>query len=124
MGVLAPRPRMLDVSPHPPIDTSENFPAHVCAESPLNISPNLSEVISEVSEPLGNYSKCLPCPPKYVIVQGLGGVPQFFLGLESSHFCYLGAHGKFQNPTTIPSGIISNEPEERGERRDEEKNFR
>ena len=36
----------------PPIDTSGNFPAaaHVSAESPSNISPNPSEVISEVSE--------------------------------------------------------------------------
>ena len=45
------RLRTLDVSSRPPIDTSGNFPAHVSAESPLNISPNLSEVISEVSEP-------------------------------------------------------------------------
>ena len=51
MGVLAPRLRTLDVSARPPIDTSGNFPAHVSAESPLNISPNLSEVISKVSEP-------------------------------------------------------------------------
>ena len=35
----------------PPINTSGNFLPHVSAESPLNISPNLSEVISEVSEP-------------------------------------------------------------------------
>ena len=34
-----------------PIDTSRNFTAHVSAESPSNISPNPSEVISEVSEP-------------------------------------------------------------------------
>jgi hypothetical protein len=50
-GVLAPRLFMLDVSAHSPIDTSGNFPAHMSAESPLNISLNLSEVISEVSEP-------------------------------------------------------------------------
>ena len=31
-------------------DTSGNFPTHVSAESPSNISPNPSEVISEVSE--------------------------------------------------------------------------
>ena len=35
----------------PPISTSGNFLAHVSAESPSNISPNPSEVISEVSEP-------------------------------------------------------------------------
>ena len=34
-----------------PINTSGNFPVHVYAESPSNISPNPSEVISEVSEP-------------------------------------------------------------------------
>jgi hypothetical protein len=53
MGVLAPRLRMLDVSARPPIDTSGNFPAHMSAESPLNISPNLSEVISKVLDLLG-----------------------------------------------------------------------
>ena len=51
MGVLAPRLRTLDVSARPPIETSGNFPAHMSAESPLNISPNFSEVISKVSEP-------------------------------------------------------------------------
>ena len=35
----------------PPIDTSGNFPTHMSAESPSNITPNPSEVISEVSEP-------------------------------------------------------------------------
>ena len=35
----------------PPISMSGNFLAHVSAESPSNISPNPSEVISEVSEP-------------------------------------------------------------------------
>ena len=40
------RLRMLDGSARPPIDTSGSFPAHVSAESPLNTSPNPSEVIS------------------------------------------------------------------------------
>ena len=35
----------------PPISMSGNFLAHVSAESPSNISPNPSEVKSEVSEP-------------------------------------------------------------------------
>ena len=35
----------------PPISMSGNFLAHMSAESPSNISPNPSEVISEVSEP-------------------------------------------------------------------------
>ena len=55
MGVLAPCLRTLDGSDRPPIDTSGNFPAHMSAESPLNISPNLSEVISKVSEPYDNF---------------------------------------------------------------------
>ena len=66
------------------------------------------------------------CPPQYVIVQGVWGGPRLifligilifmllrspcklsepygnpFLGFESSYFCYIGAHAKFQNPTTI-----------------------
>ena len=46
MGVLAPHLRTLDVSARPPIDTSGNFLVHMSAESPLNTSPNPSEVIS------------------------------------------------------------------------------
>ena len=49
-GVLAPRLRTLDGSASPPIDTIGNLQAHMSAESPLNISLNLSEVISEVTE--------------------------------------------------------------------------
>ena len=49
--VLAPHLRTLDGSTRPPIDRSGNFAAHMSAESPSNISPNPSEVISEVSEP-------------------------------------------------------------------------
>ena len=50
MGVLAPGSAHVRPSARPPIDTSGNFPAHVSAESPSNISPNPSEVISEVLE--------------------------------------------------------------------------
>jgi hypothetical protein len=31
---------------------------------------------------------------------------KFFL-LESSYFCYLGAHAKIWNPTTNPSGVFA-----------------
>ena len=51
MGVLVPGSAHARPSARTPIDTRENFPAHVSAESPSNISPNPSEVISEVSEP-------------------------------------------------------------------------
>ena len=50
MGVLAPMSAHAGPSAQPPIGTSGNFPARVSAESPSNISPNPSEVISEVSE--------------------------------------------------------------------------
>ena len=50
MGVLAPVSAHAGPSPQPPIGTSGIFPARVSAESPSNISPNPSEVISEVSE--------------------------------------------------------------------------
>ena len=55
MGVLAPGSAHARPSARPPIDVSGNFPAHVSAESPSNISPNPSEVISKVSEPQDNF---------------------------------------------------------------------
>ena len=51
MGVLDPGFAHARPSAQPLIDMSGNFPAHVSAELPSNISPNPSEVISEVSEP-------------------------------------------------------------------------
>jgi hypothetical protein len=51
MGVLAPRSAHARPSAQPPINVSGNFPAHMSAESPSIISPNPSEVISNVSEP-------------------------------------------------------------------------
>jgi hypothetical protein len=51
MGVLALGSAHARPSAQPPINVSGNFPPHVSAESPSNISPNPSEVISEVSEP-------------------------------------------------------------------------
>ena len=50
MGVLAPVSVHAGPSAQPPINVSGNFPAHVSAELPSNISPNPSEDISEVSE--------------------------------------------------------------------------
>ena len=50
MGVLAPMSAHAGPSAQPLIDVSGNFPAHVFAELPSNISPNPSEVISEISE--------------------------------------------------------------------------
>ena len=39
-GVLAPGSAHARSSAQPPIDTRGNFPAHMSAESPSNISPN------------------------------------------------------------------------------------
>ena len=50
MGVLAPMSAHAGHSARTPIDTSGNFPLHVSVESPSNISPNPSELVSEVSE--------------------------------------------------------------------------
>ena len=50
-GGLAPGSAHRRPSARPLINMSGNFLAPVSAESPSNISPNPSEVISEVSEP-------------------------------------------------------------------------
>ena len=78
MGVLAPRMRTLDVSARPPIDTSGNFPAHVSAGSPSNISPNPS--YPKFQNPRTTFEifnnkkiKKLKTPPG-----GQGGSPNFF----------------------------------------------
>ena len=60
MGVLAPVSAHAGPSAQPPISTSGIFPAHVSAESPSNISPNHSEVISEVSELYDNHLRLVP----------------------------------------------------------------
>ena len=45
MGVLALGSAQACPSARPPINMNRNFPPHVSAESPLNTSPNPSEVI-------------------------------------------------------------------------------
>ena len=84
MGVLAPGSAHARPSARPPINTSGNFPAHVSVESPSNISPNPSEVISEVSEPKDNFwnfqQKKLKMPPEGAREWGFS---EFFGGLIS-----------------------------------------
>ena len=60
MGVLAPVSVHTGPSAQPPIGTSGIFPVHVSADSPSNISPNHSEVISEVSELYDNFGIFVP----------------------------------------------------------------
>ena len=52
MGLLAPGSAHTRPSAQPPIDMRKTFPAHVSApaESPSNISPSPTKVISEVPE--------------------------------------------------------------------------
>ena len=48
------------------------------------------------------------CPPKIGFFRGVGGSPNFFLlSLESYYFCELGAHAKFQIPTTLPYWVLT-----------------
>ena len=44
------------------------------------------------------------CPSKIGFFRGAGGVPEIFPPLDSSYFCYFGAHAKFQTRSTNPSG--------------------
>ena len=82
MGVLAPVSAHAGPSAQPPIGTSINFPARVSAESPSNISPNPSEVISEVSELYDKlswiYWILADFPVKIGLIGGEGGVPEIF----------------------------------------------
>ena len=71
MGALAPGSAHARPSARPPIDMSGNFPAHMSAESPFENNPL--------------------CPPKYSIVQGVGGGPRLFLGCGILIFLLLGA---------------------------------
>ena len=49
--------------------------------------------------------------------QGARGWGSEFFFCQNFYLYYLGAHAKFQNPTTTPSGRISNEPEEERKKR-------
>ena len=81
MGDLAPGSTHARPSARPPIDMSGNFPAHVSpvAESPSNISPNTSEVISEVSGPQEIFLKYPPLSAQIQLSAG-GRVGLHFFG--------------------------------------------
>ena len=82
MGVLAPVSAHAGLSAQPPIGTSGIFPARVSAESPSNVSPNASEVISEVSElydkPLLDFFDFSQFSGQIRVNWGGNGVPEFF----------------------------------------------
>ena len=98
MGVLAPGSAHARPTTRRPIDMSEKNSLHVFAKSPSNISPTALNSHIRSFGTLGQLLKIPPIfPPKYSIVQGVGGVPDLFEDVESSYFCYLGPHVKFRN---------------------------
>ncbi len=106
MGVLAPVSAHAGPSAQPPIGTSGNFPARISAESPSNISPNPSEVISKVSglsdkSFLEIFENSTFSGQNRVNWRGPDSSPR----LKSSNYCYLGAHVKIWNPMISLSGI-------------------
>ena len=52
----------------------------------------------------GIYLKIDHFPVKIGLIEGVWGVPEICFSLESSYFCYLGAHAKIQNPSCLLSG--------------------
>ena len=52
----------------------------------------------------GIYLKIANFPVKIGLIGGVGGVTEIRFSLESSSFCYLGAHAKIQNPSYLLSG--------------------
>ena len=52
---------------------------------------------------------------------GLGGVPEIFFSMESSYFCEIEAHAKFQNPSCPLSGRKVRASEEEIREREERK---
>ena len=65
------------------------------------------------------YSKLAHFPVKIGLIGEVGGVPEICFSLESSYFCYLGAHAKIQNPSCLLSGRKAKTSEE--ERKKERK---
>ena len=66
----------------------------------------------------GIYLKIDHFPVKIGLIWGVGGVPEIRFLLESSSFCYLGAHAKIQNPSCLLSGrkVRESEREKREEK--------
>ena len=64
----------------------------------------------------GIYLKIAHFPVKIGLIGGVGGVTEICFSLESSYFCYLGAHAKIQNPSCLLSGRKATTSEERGAR--------
>ena len=92
--------RTRDLPLGPPSTLAEII-RHTCLQSHLQRSPPTPQKsYLKFRNSRTTFENTPLCPPKYSIVRGVGGVPNFFQGVESSQFCYLGPHVKFLNPRT------------------------
>jgi hypothetical protein len=98
MGVLAPGSAHARPSARPPIDVSGNFPARVSAEWPSKISKGKKQ-------------------SNRLFLGGRGGGPEILFSMESSYFCELGGHAKFQIPSCCLYGRKVRASEERRRRK-------
>ena len=88
MGVLAPGSTHARSSARAPIDMSGNF-RRTCLQSHLQTSPPTPyKSYLKFWNPRTTFENTPLCPPKYSIVWGVGGVPDFFM--NSSIFIFLG----------------------------------
>ena len=65
---------------------------------PMQNSKTVTQIL------LGETAHFSFCPPQIACFRGVGGFPEIIFSLDSSYFCYLGVHAKFQNCSTNPSG--------------------
>ena len=79
------------------------------AECLQTSNPNPQNSYPKFQNPMislpGIYLKLSHFPVKIGLIGGVGGVPEIHFSLESSYFCYLGAHAKFHNPSCLLCGI-------------------
>ena len=81
--------------------------SRVCARETLRSAPHRRErKFSGARVCTVTFWKFSHFPVKIGLFWGVGGSPIFLL--ESSSFCYLGAHAKIWNPTTTSSGVLNN----------------
>ena len=85
----------------PPSTLGEIF-RHTCLQSHIQTSPPTPQKsYTKFRNPRTTFEISPFSGQNRVILGGRGG-PRIFFLLESSYFCYLGAHAKFQIPTICP----------------------
>ena len=92
------------------------------AECLQTSNPNPQNSYPKFQNPMislpGMYLKLSHFPVKIGLIGGVRGVLEIRFSLESSFFCYLGAHAKFHNPSCLYSGrkVKASEEERRKEK--------